>query len=416
MRIGLLKPSKTAEIISTGRSGTFHPAILPEQAIMKLLGPWAFFNLAAFLLALPLLVRTPAQLLAQSEPRDDAIVLFRSASNAFASQQWQQASEQYRKVLSLRPGTPLALEAGYYNLLALRQLLRLDDPTDSEQLARDCSEWVCLAQAWKQSKHPETVQSYTEKLSDRLGSILRLEAHLAFSSKRWSQTLALIEQLTPTAPRVTAQTDLAQTVLGPSDLESELIRLECFVQLHRWTEAENSIQKLQVSAEEKLTQLSPPRWIERFLVRKAEVAMVLGKWKDAESDVWKIRTHFPECKVSAEVDYVLARCLVHDARFEEARQLLASILAIQQTPPAELQSKVWWITAESHLMQRNFPDAYAAYEQVVRLGADTPWAEIAQRQMAICQQASGNSMASGSQPNSDPLLRSTQKQTPKQPR
>ena len=144
--------------------------------------------------------------------------------------------------------------------------------------------------------------------------------------------------------------------------------------------------------------------------------MVLGKWNVAESNVWKIRKHFPECKVSTQVDYVFARCLVHDAKFEEARQLLASFLASQPNPTADLQTKVWWTIAETHLMQRNIPDSYSAYEQVARLGVDSPWAELAQRQMAVCQQASGNAIVFESDPNTSNSLRSTQKQTPKQPR
>jgi hypothetical protein len=67
-------------------------------------------------------------------------------------------------------------------------------------------------------------------------------------------------------------------------------------------------------------------------------------------------------------------------------------------------------------MQRNYSAALTAYEQVAKLGADSPWATLAQRQMAICHQAYGSSVASGSEPNNNVPMRSTQKQTPKQPR
>jgi len=67
-------------------------------------------------------------------------------------------------------------------------------------------------------------------------------------------------------------------------------------------------------------------------------------------------------------------------------------------------------------MQRNYPAALTAYEQVAKLGADSPWATLAERQTAICQQAFGGSVASGSDPNNVVPMRSTQKQTPKQPR
>jgi hypothetical protein len=207
-----------------------------------------------------------------------------------------------------------------------------------------------------------------------------------------------------------------QATLGLEPMTRGLMQLECLVQLQRWAEAEKSADSLQAIAEEKLAQFPPATWIEHFLLRKAEIGMVLGKWKDAECAVWKIRTHFPECNVSSQVDYILARCLVHDAKFEEARQLLASILVSHRTPSAELQTKVWWTIAETHLMQRNLPDANAAYERVAQLGVDTPWAELARRQMAVCQQASIPAVAFESEPSRVDPLRSTQKQTPKQPR
>jgi tetratricopeptide (TPR) repeat protein len=264
---------------------------------------------------------------------------------------------------------------------------------------------MCSAKAWQHSTSNQHAALYSDRLSQRIASIHTLETQLAFASQRWFETLVLLDK-TPEDPN----TPEALVV------ESNLMRIECCIQLQRWSDAEKSTEALQTIAEENLAQISPPSWLEKYLLRKAEIAMVLGKWKVAESDVWKIRTHFPECKVSTQVDYVLARCLVNDAKFEEARQLLASVLANQPPPPAPLQIKVWWTMAESYLMQRNYPAALAAYEQVAKLGVDSPWASIAQRQMAICQQAYGSSVASGSEPNIAVPLRSTQKQTPKQPR
>jgi tetratricopeptide (TPR) repeat protein len=231
---------------------------------------------------------------------------------------------------------------------------------------------------------------------------LKIETELAFASKRYQQTLSLLNQ------------SLRQATSEP--LERELVRLECFVQLQRWSDAENSIESLQLRAAEDLAQIPPPDWIERFLLRKAEVAMVLAKWKDAESAVWKIRTHFPECKVSAQVDYVLARCWIHEAKFEEARQLLASILEGHQGKPAELQAKAWWTLAESYLMQRNYHEAYACYKQIVKIATDSKWTELAHRQMAMCREAFGSSIADRSDANNAAPVRSTQKQMPKQSR
>ena len=347
-----------------------------------------------------------AQTSAPSPTLADPIALYRSANEALADKEYMLASQGFEQVARLTSGSPLALEAGYFDLIAKRHRIASEPSTQNcEELANSCSHWMCSAKAWMHSTPKQEVAHYSSKLAQRIAWVLTLETQLAFASGRWLETLVLLDQLPHHA------SDSQEAII-----ESSMMRLECCVQLQRWSDAQESTESLQIIAEEKLAQTPPPSWLEKYLLRKAEVAMVLGKWKDAESDVWKIRTHFPECKVSSQVDYVLARCLVNDAKFEEARQLLASVLATQPPPAAPLQTKVWWTIAESHLMQRNFPDAIAAYEQVAKLGADSPWSALAQRQLAICQQAYGSTVASGSEPNAGNSLRSTQKQTPKQPR
>jgi hypothetical protein len=331
--------------------------------------------------------------------------IYRAASEAFANRNWKDACELFEQVTCLRPGTPLALEAGFYELLAIRNRILAEPDLYDALFENKAQEWLCVGEEWLTSERSKPFPEYAAKLSDRRKTIRILEFQASFKASQWRRTLSLLSL------EESQQADR----LEPNRTHLEL-RLECLVQLQRWHEAEKSTEMLQIMAEEKLAQSPPPAWIERFWLRKAEVDMVLGKWKDAESTVWKIRTHFPECNVSAQVDYVLARCLVHDARFEEARRLLASILANQNQPSAELQTKAWWTIAETHLMQRNLPAAYAAYECVAKLGADSPWAALAQRQMALCQQASGDSVATGIAPSDGNSLRSTQKQTPKQSR
>ena len=377
-------------------------------------GPTRRFTLLFFL------VGTSGGTFAQSPSQEEVLDLYRAAAEAYAHQDWDLASERFRQVAHMRPATPLAIEAGFYDLLAMhRQLqiatLRVAPPSEplghlpqsSPEMHRvrftqACSDWHCLASSWMQSQGSTKTPSYIGTLEGRIDSVLRIEIEQAFASKSYRQTLSLLNQI--------------QRQADAESLERELMGLECFVQLQRWTDAENSVQSLQLRVEEDLAQSPPPDWIERFLLRQAEVAMVLAKWKDAESTVWKIRTHFPECKVSAQVDYVLARCWIHEAKFEQARQLLASILESHRDTTVDLQAKTWWTLAESYLMQRNYHEAHACYEQVLKVAVDSKWAELAQRQMAMCREASGSSIADRSEANSSAAVRSTQKQMPKQSR
>ena len=354
------------------------------------------------------LVGTSGGSLAQNPSQEEVLDLYRAASDAYAHQNWDLASERFRQVAHLRPATPLAMEAGFYDLLAMHRrmqiaTLRVASPSETpDKFAQACSDWHCLASSWMQSQAITKTPSYLETLRGRIDSVLRIEIEQAFASRSYRQTLSLLNQI----ERQTAS----------ESLELELLGLECFVQLQQWTDAENSVQSLQLRVEEELAQSPPPDWIERFLLRQAEVAMVLAKWKDAESTVWKIRTHFPECKVSAQVDYVLARCWIHEAKFEQARQLLASILESHRDTTVDLQAKTWWTLAESYLMQRNYHEAHACYEQVLKVAVDSKWAELAQRQMAMCREASGSSIADRSDANNSAAVRSTQKQMPKQSR
>ena len=354
------------------------------------------------------LVGTSGGSLAQNPSQEEVLDLYRAASDAYAHQNWDLASERFRQVAHLRPATPLAVEAGFYDLLAMHRrmqiaTLRVASPSETpDKFAQACSDWHCLASSWTQSPAITKTPSYLETLRGRIDSVLRIEIEQAFASRSYRQTLSLLNQI----ERQTAS----------ESLELELLGLECFVQLQQWTDAENSVQSLQLRVEEELAQSPPPDWIERFLLRQAEVAMVLAKWKDAESTVWKIRTHFPECKVSAQVDYVLARCWIHEAKFEQARQLLASILESHRHTTVDLQAKTWWTLAESYLMQRNYHEAHACYEQVLKVAVDSKWAELAQRQMAMCREGSGSSIADRSDANNSAAVRSTQKQMPKQSR
>ena len=366
------------------------------------------------------LVVTSGGSLAQNPSQEEVLDLYRAASDAYAHQDWELASERFRQVAHLRPATPLAMESGFYDLLAMHrrmQIANLREASPSEdpntlpeslpemnrlRFAQACSDWHCLASSWMHSQGIPKPPNYVETLKGRIESVLRIEIEQAFASRNYRKTLSLLNQI--------------QRQATTESLELELLGLECYVQLQRWTDAENSVQSLQLRVEEELAQIPPPDWIERFLLRQAEVAMVLAKWKDAESTVWKIRTHFPECKVSAQVDYVLARCWIHEAKFEQARQLLASILESHRDTSGDLQAKTWWTLAESHLMQRNYHQAHACYEQVLKIAVDSKWAELAERQMAMCREASGSAIADRSKANNSAAVRSTQKQMPKQSR
>jgi tetratricopeptide (TPR) repeat protein len=147
-----------------------------------------------------------------------------------------------------------------------------------------------------------------------------------------------------------------------------------------------------------LAQREPPAWVSQVLLWKSEIAILRGEWDLAELTVCDIRAHFPECNERGYVDYLYARCLVFNARFDEARQVFESIVRMQPTPPAELLAKAWWATAESFVMQRRYTEAIAAFEHVLNLDVDPQWKSIVERQLADCRSAIGTPLTNPSVP------------------
>jgi tetratricopeptide (TPR) repeat protein len=174
--------------------------------------------------------------------------------------------------------------------------------------------------------------------------------------------------------------------------------LECCIQLRRWDRAEELLQQMQPSLLTYLTQHEPPAWVSQVLLWKSEIAILRGEWDLAELTVCDIRAHFPECIERGYVDYLYARCLVFNARFDEARQVFESIVRMQPTPPAELLAKAWWATAESFVMQRRYTEAIAAFEHVLNLDVDPQWKSIVERQLVDCRSAIGTPLTNPSVP------------------
>ena len=174
--------------------------------------------------------------------------------------------------------------------------------------------------------------------------------------------------------------------------------LECCVQLQRWGRAEELLQQMQPSLLTYLAQREPPAWVSQVLLWKSEIAILRGEWDLAELTVCDIRAHFPECNERGYVDYLFARCLVFNARFDEARQVFESIVRMQPTPPAELLAKAWWATAESFVMQRRYTEAIAAFDHVLNLDVDPQWKTIVERQLADCRSAIGTPLTNPSVP------------------
>jgi TolA-binding protein len=127
-----------------------------------------------------------------------------------------------------------------------------------------------------------------------------------------------------------------------------------------------------------------PGWMATVWLRQAEMQALRRDWDAAEKIVYQIREQFPECNRRDEVDYLLARCMVSKARFDDARQLLTAIAGNDRSASPELVARSWWMLGETYLMQRRYSDALNAYERVHGTGASEYWHSAARMQMGQC--------------------------------
>lgn len=378
--------------------------------------------------------------MATPKPTKSIAQYYREGTDAFRNGRWQTAKEALNQVVMQAPESLLASEASFFAALAT---LRNGD----ENWLQELSDWRCQTQStvfkfrseFKFHSEEQNTTEATEPSPDEtlrkqlpqktvLFAIERLEKWLPESDLeeakelirqgqwRWALHALSSAQATERATyRATSRASVPENI-PMTDAEMWILRnqLECQVHLQQWDAAESTFHDLEKSISSYLTQPDPPTWIPQVLLRRSEIAIVQGDWKLAESTVCDIRAHFPECNERGYVDYVFARCLVFNARFDEARQVFESIVHRLPTPPAELLAKAWWATAESYVMQRRFQEACVGYENVLSLDVDTRWKQVVEKQLEACRRAANlNAQSAGAQPSksSVPPVQSTQRPT-----
>jgi len=168
------------------------------------------------------------------------------------------------------------------------------------------------------------------------------------------------------------------------DTSVRFLLAESLVQLELWEDAKPHWDVLIQRAEQ--TGGALPEWLAILWLRQAELLALKRDWRGAEELVSRIHTKFPECDRRDEVDYVLARCLISQARFDQARQLLVAIASNPQARFPELVARSWWMTGETYLMQQRYADALRSYERVLGAGAGPYWQSAAWMQIGQCHE------------------------------
>ncbi len=162
---------------------------------------------------------------------------------------------------------------------------------------------------------------------------------------------------------------------------------ESLYQLERWPEAEKHWKWLLDASAQAIAQGNDrPAWIATILLRKAELLALNRQWQQAEDIVLGIRKDFPECIRRSEVDYLLARCLVSRAQFDDARATLELVSKRTATSP-ELTARANWMAGETFLMQRRYEEAQVEYKKVLQVPGQKYWHSAALLQIGQCCEA-----------------------------
>jgi len=372
----------------------------------------------------------------ESPPAKTSVpALYRSALEDYQNKRWGDAREKFQKIAQAIPESLLAYEATFFAIMTGMQTdsdLEVANSLEAANLdmtpnmggTRDGAwpgellVWECEValklkeyEASLKADQP-AVQAAIERLRSRVEQSQVEQAKCFLREKQWvwaAHALRALRSEKSVLSRadVRSEADLVTEEISSAEISSandafrswiDRSELECCIQLWRWDRAEDLLQQMQPSLLTYIAQREPPAWVSQVLLWKSEIAILRGEWDLAELTVCDIRAHFPECNERGYVDYLYARCLVFNARFDEARQVFESIVRMQPTPPAELLAKAWWATAESFVMQRRYTEALAAFEHVLNLDVDPQWKSIVERQLADCRSAIGTPLTNPSVP------------------
>ena len=348
--------------------------------------------------------------------------LYRSALDDYQNKRWGGAREKFQKIAQAAPDSLLAYEATFFAIMTKMQKESGFETSNLDKLPD--GDWPSELQVWEcevalklkdlevrskvvQPAEQPAVQAAVARLRSRVEQSRVEQAKCFLREKQWvwaSHSLRALRRESEVASDADGDSE-ANSAIEEISSANESFRswldrseLECCVQLQRWGRAEELLQQMQPLLLTYLAQREPPAWVSQVLLWKSEIAILRGEWDLAELTVCDIRAHFPECNERGYVDYLYARCLVFNARFDEARQVFESIVRMQPTPPAELLAKAWWATAESFVMQRRYTEAIASFERVLNLDVDPQWKSIVERQLADCRSAIGTPLTNPSVP------------------
>ncbi len=129
------------------------------------------------------------------------------------------------------------------------------------------------------------------------------------------------------------------------------------------------------------------RWVADAQLRQAQSLAHVGEWSEAREVAAAIEGRFPFFERRHEVDYLLGRCAMSLAHYDEAREAFRRVARQPVARRTELCVMSEWMIGETYLHQHRFEEARQAYEVAARHRNRPHWRAASLLQIGKCQEA-----------------------------
>jgi TolA-binding protein len=206
---------------------------------------------------------------------------------------------------------------------------------------------------------------------------LYLQAQIAVAASDWSEVGPPLARLVDKFPNSSVR------------LLAEFWQAEGAYQLKNYEPAAQRFAALAQCVQGQSGEKKREAWMAMIPLRRAQIMVHEKQWPEAQEMAQSVTTDFPGFRQQYEVDYVLARCLASQAKFDEARAVYRQVIRSPQGSKTETAAMSQWMIGESFFHQKKYDLALREYLRLEILYAYPTWQAAALLQAGKCHEALG---------------------------
>jgi TolA-binding protein len=153
---------------------------------------------------------------------------------------------------------------------------------------------------------------------------------------------------------------------------------------HRYEEAGRRLADLAPRVEH-----SQEPWAGMVPLRQAQVLAHQKQWSEAYDLAGGIPARWPDFHQQYEADYLMGRCLMAQAKLQDARAAFDRVVRSTTGGRSETAAMAQWMIGETYFHQKNYLEAIKAYYRVERLFPYPRWQAAALLQSGKCHEMRG---------------------------